>query len=423
MLRVNNTEELDLPVTEFVDKGSRFSKMVERYAREEKEMENLSLLCTYECAIRVEEFWNTLKSQYTGTNNMISKSITVRELREKIAATSVVNLGSLNQSHPPYGSFCQQIRTRTKFAPLTRAYWEQWTFERMAADSECTQEVMERRVKHMCDILKEEAIGMAYAMRPHNARMGQNTSAMIILQNVLEDWASMRYGLSLERTAAVIHLQSVLMASSMLHKWKAKLECYAEHQLLCSFVSKQLKDVKLSLDLREDIWEMGGYNVASADQGLYGAIEMRNRTFSCINDFITTASSSQAAQGTGESMHIPRWDEPLQPKDGRNPPAQAVPPSWDPHPIVMMNSTQWAAEEERRRKDAASQPKPEAKARPTSPGGGASASTASAGPPPKPAPKARPTPPPVPPDWVIARVPTGTCSRRHQTQIIVVLCS
>ena len=106
-------------------------------------------------------------------------------------------------------------------------------------------------------------------------------------------------------------------------------------------------------------------------------------------------------------VHIPRWDEPLQPKDGRNPPAQAVPPSWDPHPIVMMNATQAAAEEERRRKEAASQPPPEAKARPTSPGGGASASTGSAGASAKPPPKARPTPPPTPPDCVIARVPHG----------------
>jgi hypothetical protein len=35
----------------------------------------------------------------------------------------------------------------------------------------------------------------------------------------------------------------------------------------------------MALDLREDIWEIGGYNIASADQGLYEAIEMRNRTF------------------------------------------------------------------------------------------------------------------------------------------------
>jgi hypothetical protein len=138
---------------------------------------------------------------------------------------------------------------------------------------------MEKRVRLMCDILKEEAIGLAYAMRRHNARMGHNASGMIILQNVLEDWTSMRYDLPLERTAAVVHAQAVLMTSNMLHKWKVRRAEYSEHRDLCSFVRKQLKDVKLSLDLRDDIWEIGGYNVASADQGLYEAIEMRNRTF------------------------------------------------------------------------------------------------------------------------------------------------
>ena len=149
----------------------------------------------------------------------------------------------------------------------------------MAADTQCSQEVMERRVRLLCDILKEEAIGMACAMRRHNAEMGHNTSGMIILQNVLEDWTSMRYDLPLERTAAVVHAQAVLMTSSMLHKWKVKLANYSEYRELYNHVRFELRDVKMALDLREDIWEIGGYNIASADQGLYEAIEMRNRTF------------------------------------------------------------------------------------------------------------------------------------------------
>ena len=132
LLRVNDLEESKLPVADFVEKGSRFSKMMERSARNEDEMEILKMLCTFECAIRIEEFWDTLRSQYSGTNNIINKTITVQELREKIAKTSVVDLGSLNQSH---GSHCQQIRLRTKFTPLTREYWDQWTFDRMAADT------------------------------------------------------------------------------------------------------------------------------------------------------------------------------------------------------------------------------------------------------------------------------------------------
>ena len=62
------------------------------------------------CAIRVGEFWETLKSQYSGTNNMINKTVTVRELREKISSTSIVNMGSLNQSHPPGNSHLSQYQ-------------------------------------------------------------------------------------------------------------------------------------------------------------------------------------------------------------------------------------------------------------------------------------------------------------------------
>ena len=125
---------------------------------------------------------------------------------------------------------------------------------------------MEKRVRLLCDILKEEAIGMAYAMRRHNARMGHNTSSMIILQNVLEDWTSMRYDLPLERTAAVVHAQAVLMTSSMLHKWKGKLANYSEYRELYNHVRFELRDVKMALDLREDIWEIGGYNWPSLRQ-------------------------------------------------------------------------------------------------------------------------------------------------------------
>ena len=90
----------------------------------------------------------------------------------------------------------------------------------------------------------------------------------------------------------------------------------------------------------------------------------------------------------------------------RYPPAQAVPPTWDPHPIVMMNQQQSAADDERRKAQAGpapSPPPPEPKARPTPTGGGASSSTGATGSSAKPPPKARPKPPDHPPDWVIPR--------------------
>ena len=105
---------------------------------------------------------------------------------------------------------------------------------------------------------------------------------------------------------------------------------------------------------------------------------------------------------------IDNWNVPLLPKDGRYLPAQGVPPTWDPHPIVMMNQQQSAADDERRRAQAGpAPPPPEPKARPTPTGGDASSSAGATGSSAKPPPKARPKPPDHPPDWVIPEPPMG----------------
>ena len=269
---------------------------------------------------------------------------------------------------------------------------------------------IENRAKMLWEILEGEGANLGYALRRHNAKMHQagTPGQSIIIQDVLEDWVSMRYDLTLERTAAVIHLQTMLMASAMLHEWVSKMETFKEMQSLRRTIQNKLKNVKGSFDLRDDIWEVGGYNIASADQGSFDAIEKRNRTFSCIRDFITTTSASQVAQGVTEVEHIDNWKVPLLPKDGRYPPAQGVPPTWDPHPIVMMNQQQSAADDERRRAQAGpAPPPPEPKARPTPTGGDASSSSGATGSSAKPPPKARPKPPDHPPDWVIPEPPIG----------------
>ena len=409
MMQVTDEDELNLTVSDFVDKASRLSKLVERGARGD-DYSFLRMLCTRECAIRIDEFWETLKSQYSGTNNMINRTVTVRQLREKISNTSIVNMGSLNQSHPPGNSICHQIRLRAAWFPMTRVYWEKWAFHVMEREKTSMNEI-ETRAKTLWEILEGEGANLGYALRRHNAKMHQANAPgqSIIIQDVLEDWVSMRYDLTLERTAAVIHLQTMLMASAMLHEWVSKMETFKEMHNLRRTIQNKLKTVKGSFDLRSDIWEVGGYNVASADQGSFDAIEKRNRTFSCIRDFITTTSASQVAQGVTEIEHIDNWNIPLLPKDGRYPPAQGVPPTWDPHPIVMMNQQQSAADDERRRAQAgpAPPPPPEPKARPTPTGGDASSSAGATGSSAKPPPKARPRPPDSPPDWVISEPPIG----------------
>ena len=189
--------------------------------------------------------------------------------------------------------------------------------------------------------MKEEMVGLGYALKRYYARFEDaNGSKRIILQTVPEDWTSMRYDLPLERTAAVVHLQSALMASRMLQAWKLKVSEYPNFRDYWKLISTHLKDVKMTLDLRADIWELAGNNIAAVDSGLYDEVEARNRTvIGCFHDFITTTSGSQVAQGAAEMEHLPMWDVPLLPRDGRFPPAQFLPPVWDPYPIVMMTAS------------------------------------------------------------------------------------
>ena len=215
--KVTNENELKMSAISFIDKGARLSKLVEGAARNPDEKSIMQMLCTFECAIRIDELWDTLKDHYTGQNSMINKEITVRDLRDKIANTSPANLGSLNQTYPPYGSPCYQIRKRTNFEEIARRKWEKWSFEVMRREEPEPSEV-ENRIQYLVNIMYEESYSLGYALRRHNARATSSQGKTIIVQNVLEDWMSMSYDLSLERTAAVVHLQTILMISKMLHE-------------------------------------------------------------------------------------------------------------------------------------------------------------------------------------------------------------
>eukprot|EP00435_Cladocopium_sp_Y103_P069468 s49_g33.t1 len=267
--RVTVEEEAKMTVLDFIDKGARITKLFDRLSREENAMDVLRFLCSYECAIRTDELWTTLKSQYSGTNSMITKDITVGQLRAKIASTSVSNLGSLNQSHPPLNSHCQQIRLRTNFANLSRIYWDDWHPSRLQRQDNWGTELLEKTCESLGKILKEEGCGLGYALRRHNARFTANTANQIITQNVLEDWTSMRYDLPSERTAAVVHLQGLLMAARLMHIWVDKILEERLSRKALEQLTQELRDVKSALDIRDDIWQVGGYNIGYADQGLY----------------------------------------------------------------------------------------------------------------------------------------------------------
>ena len=59
--KVTNENELKMSATSFIDKGARLSKLVEGAARNPDEKSIMQLLCTFECAIRIDELWDTLK--------------------------------------------------------------------------------------------------------------------------------------------------------------------------------------------------------------------------------------------------------------------------------------------------------------------------------------------------------------------------
>ena len=402
MSRVTNEDEMGMSVTSFIDKGARLSKLVEQSARNTDEQSIMQLLCTFECAIRIDEFWETLKDHYTGLNSMITKEITVRELRDKIANTSPMNLGSLNQTYPPYGSSCQQIRQRTNFEEIARRKWESWSFEAMRRE-EPDRRVVADRIRYLVNIMYEESYSLGYALRRHNARMASSQGKPIIVQNVLEDWMSMRYDLSIERTAAVVHLQTLLMISKMLHEWMDRLQNFSHMASLSDIIKTDLDRMKQAIDLRGDLWEVGGYNIERADQGMFEEVEKRNRTFSCIRDYITTTATTQMGQGASEVTHIDGWDIPLMPKDGRNPPSQPDHPAWDPSPIKMMNDQQQREADAQR-----AQQQQQTGHHSSTAGGRDDPSSASGSAAPKPPPsKPRPSTPPPRKDWVIPRVPDG----------------
>ena len=90
------------------------------------------------------------------------------------------------------------------------------------------------------------------------ARATSSQGKTIIVQNVLEDWMSMSYDLSLERTAAVVHLQTILMISKMLHEWMTRLENFKSMSYLSGIIKTDLVRMKQAIDLPRRPMGVGG---------------------------------------------------------------------------------------------------------------------------------------------------------------------
>ena len=256
--------------------------------------------------------------------------------------------------------------------------------------------------------MKSELANVGYAMRRHNAKHQDDEGRKIIIQDVIRDWLEFKYDLSVERAAAVTHLQTTVMLSTVLHSWERALDLYDPNMIVIPPVREALRrtfnHITKTFDLPEDIWAHGGYHIMLADNGAYQAVTERNEALSYFRNYLTTMSDTQGGQGSTNAGHIAGWNVPLMPRDGRQPLATNHAPFWDNNPIEMRNipnidltgpSSSTALKSKPMPRRPAPTETPKAKPRP------------SGTPPGTPKAKSRPSPPGDAPPWVIPALPVG----------------
>ena len=96
----------------------------------------------------------------------------------------MMTLGSLNQSHPPPSSKCFQIRMRTNFYNLTRKYWTELHPQKFTVSSgegsviNLSLEDLKNLIDKLVEMLKEDAVGLGYALRRHNIRIEEANASL-----------------------------------------------------------------------------------------------------------------------------------------------------------------------------------------------------------------------------------------------------
>ena len=260
--------------------------------------------------------------------------------------------------------------------------------------------------------MKSELANVGYALRRHNARHVDDRDKQIIIQDVVRDWIEFKYDLTIERAAAVTHLQTTIMLATILEAWERALDLYDPSRSMIfpmrEALRKTLIQLPRALDNPEDIWAHGGYHIMLADNGAYQAVADRNDALSLFRNYLMTMSETQGGQGSSAAAgHINKWDQPLMPRDDRPPMATDQPPFWDKNPIEMRNipnidltsgpSLSTTPKQKSMPKRPAPKEMPEPKAHPRSTGT----------PPGTPKAKARPKPAGDAPPWVIPALPVG----------------
>eukprot|EP00435_Cladocopium_sp_Y103_P034877 s4552_g9.t1 len=324
-------EEKDMIAEHYVRSAARIVKaLITDYRGNPDKHEVYHTLMSYDCLVRADEMWSILKDQFP----KLIEDITVEKLLLKATTTTLERLGNqASRTHPPPNGIVDRLRTGNSFFnEVIKVHWE-----KMPGTLEMLDTTKIGRIKYLINGVRAQLQHLSYALRRHNHRHRDNVKSQIIIQDTLRDWMNLRYNLTLERAAAVTHLQSLVVATTILHAWAKAFRMTFNTTPLTVDVKNILMYVSNVIDLPDDVWACGGYQILKADNGVYHALIERNRAFSLFSNVLSSMSETQAGQGSAVIKHIPDWDVPLLPSDGREPMATEQISNWDPEPMLDLN--------------------------------------------------------------------------------------
>eukprot|EP00435_Cladocopium_sp_Y103_P021927 s3816_g5.t1 len=338
----------------------------------------ISLLARVFRECKVQEVLEMMADRYVGSAARIIKSF-INDYRNNDERQDLYHLFGSYECSVRADELWSILKDHVFFNEVIKTHWSN-----KPAELEVLTDAKIENIKYLINGGRSQLNYLGYALRRHNHRHRDNAKNQIIIQDVLKDWMELRYELTLERAAAVTHLQALVVATTLLYAWMRTFRMTRAQVPLVFDVRNSLRSVESAIDLPDDVWVHGGYQILKADNGAYEDIVKKNTAFSIFSNVLSNLADTQAAQGSSGVTHLENWNVPLMPGDGREPAASDLIGYWDPEPIEMRAPQ--------------AIPQPEVK--------DAGASSSSAGPA-SPKAKSRPTPPGAPLDWVIPMLPMG----------------
>lgn len=299
--------QFDMKVESFVNGAGRMIKAFRQEAKNGQHAETHRHLCKEECAERAEEMWEALRYQYSV---LIGDGKTVKELHIQMTTTTFADLGSLNKTRPPLGSIIDRLRNKGQFRDVNQVRWSRKPIE----GQEITRESM-AEMQDMIVELRSEMVDLGYALRRHNWRHRDSPENQVIRQSLFQDWVDLKYNLPLERAAAVTHLQTMVMLSSLLHAWLRNFRLKQLWNPMVGDIERVMARLVTEFDAPEDTWALGGYHIMMADNGAFNDVNDWHTAFSHMRNYLTTTTATQSAQGTTVADHIRDWNVSLLPQD------------------------------------------------------------------------------------------------------------